>query len=299
MDGRTQRANGDGKTAAVEVAVHALCADRYESATRMRESQRQTARASLVLGRRARRRRCSSPRVVAYARARAPASPRSRAVRLVGRERPPPASDSGADSLGRGAFRPLPGCLRARTRERHQEEARSEEARSAGSLPPGGGSPPCERLERWLPADGGADPQNGTYARALKLGYDRHQLAKPEREKPTDPQLYALALEYRNDLCRVAKRSATRWLDAPGQRGRCVVSPPKSVAMRCTLAPAAWLHGGDPSRRCRHVSAKRRRARPRPPLLTTARCVSSTPQSCRQLTSQPQKARSSSILALL
>jgi energy-coupling factor transporter ATP-binding protein EcfA2 len=43
----------------------------------------------------------------------------------------------------------------------------------------------------------GTDPKNSTYNRALNLGYDRQQLAKPDREKPTDPQLYALAPEYR------------------------------------------------------------------------------------------------------
>jgi hypothetical protein len=39
----------------------------------------------------------------------------------------------------------------------------------------------------------GVDVKNGTFSRALKLGYDRNQLAKPEREKTTDPQMYALA----------------------------------------------------------------------------------------------------------
>jgi hypothetical protein len=45
----------------------------------------------------------------------------------------------------------------------------------------------------------GTDAKSGTFDRALRLGYDRHQLAKPERDKPTDPQLYALAPEYRDD----------------------------------------------------------------------------------------------------
>jgi hypothetical protein len=39
----------------------------------------------------------------------------------------------------------------------------------------------------------GVDTKSGTFSRALKLGYDRNQLAKPEREKTTDPQMYALA----------------------------------------------------------------------------------------------------------
>ena len=45
----------------------------------------------------------------------------------------------------------------------------------------------------------GTDAKNNTFNRALNLGYDRGQLAKPDRQKPTDPQLYALAPEYRDD----------------------------------------------------------------------------------------------------
>ncbi|MDP9256003.1 MAG: AAA family ATPase [Actinomycetota bacterium] len=45
----------------------------------------------------------------------------------------------------------------------------------------------------------GTDTKNNTFSRALNLGYDRQQLAKPERQSRTEPQLYALAPELRDD----------------------------------------------------------------------------------------------------
>jgi hypothetical protein len=39
------------------------------------------------------------------------------------------------------------------------------------------------------------DPKNGTFNRALKLGWQRGQLAKGEREKPNDPVVYSLPPE--------------------------------------------------------------------------------------------------------
>lgn len=38
-----------------------------------------------------------------------------------------------------------------------------------------------------------------TFSRALKLGYQRGELAKLPREKPNEPQHYALAPELRDD----------------------------------------------------------------------------------------------------
>ena len=36
------------------------------------------------------------------------------------------------------------------------------------------------------------DPKDGTYARALNLGWQRNLLAKSERERVSDPLLYSL-----------------------------------------------------------------------------------------------------------
>jgi hypothetical protein len=50
---------------------------------------------------------------------------------------------------------------------------------------------PLERQVLALRVD--KDPKDGTFSRALKLGFQREMLAKSPRERPTDPQLYALA----------------------------------------------------------------------------------------------------------
>jgi replicative DNA helicase len=44
----------------------------------------------------------------------------------------------------------------------------------------------------------GTDPKHGTFTRALERGCEHQQLLKPEREKRTDPQLYALNPDYGN-----------------------------------------------------------------------------------------------------